>query len=143
MLKFHHLFRNYSNQDVGLLITRIVFGFFMFYNHGYGKITGGIEKWERLGGALTSIIGFDSLQVFFGLMASLSESIFSVLIIFGLITRISASLLGFTMTIATLKHIMKFELPEMAIIYLTFSILMIISGPGKYSFDYIILKRIK
>jgi putative oxidoreductase len=143
MLKLHHLFKNYSNVDIGLLIIRIVFGFFMVYNHGYGKILGGPERWERLGNALTSIIGFESLQLFFGLMASLSESVFSIFIIFGLLTRISASFLGFTMTIATLKHLMKYELPEMAIIYLTFSFLIFISGPGKYSIDNLILKKFK
>ena len=137
------LFKNYSRVDLGLLVTRTVFGFFMIYNHGYGKIIGGPEKWERLGGALTNLIGLEFLQTFFGLMASLSESLFSLFIMFGLFTRLSSFFLGFTMSIATIKHLMKFELPEMAIIYLTFSLLMIISGPGKYSFDHIILKKIK
>ena len=143
MDKISILFRNYKNVDSGLLLTRFVFGFFMVYNHGIGKIFGGPERWERLGSALTNIIGFESLQLFFGLMASLSESIFSTFIILGLLTRISASLLGFTMFIASLKHIMKFELPEMAIIYLTFSVLIIVAGPGKYSIDNMILKKLK
>ena len=137
------LFKNYSRVDLGLLVTRTVFGFFMIYNHGYGKIIGGPEKWERLGGALTNLIGLEFLQTFFGLMASLSESLFSLFIMFGLFTRLSSFFLGFTMSIATIKHLMKFELPEMAIIYLTFSALIIFSGPGKFSLDNLILKKIK
>lgn len=136
-----YLFKNYSKIDTGLLTTRIVFGFFMIYNHGYGKIIGGPEKWERLGGVLTDLIGMKFLQTFFGLMASLSESLFSLFIIFGLFTRLSSFFLGFTMSIATLKHLLEFELPEMAIIYLTFSTLIIFSGPGKYSLDNFILKK--
>ena len=126
---------NLHNTDLGLLIMRITFGGLMFYNHGYSKILGGVERWYGLGGALTNMIGFEFLRTFFGLMASLSESVFSLFIIIGLFTRISSSLLGFTMLVASLRHILKGDLPEMAILYLVFCVVMIISGPGNYSMD--------
>ena len=107
----------------------------MYLNHGQSKLLGGVDRWYGLGGALTNLIGLESLRTFFGLMASLSESIFSLFIVVGLLTRISSSLLGFTMFIATLRHVLDGDLPEMAILYLVFCILMIVSGPGKHSID--------
>ena len=132
-LKF--LLGNLNNTDVGLLIMRITFSGLMYLNHGQSKLLGGVDRWYGLGGALTNLIGLESLRTFFGLMASLSESVFSLFIVAGLLTRISSSLLGFTMVIASLRHIFKGDFPEMAILYLVFCIIMIVSGPGEYSLD--------
>ena len=138
-LKF--LLGNLNNTDVGLLIMRITFGGLMYLNHGKSKLLGGVDRWYGLGGALTNLIGFESLRTFFGLMASLSESIFALFIVVGLLTRISSSLLGFTMFIATLRHVLDGDLPEMAILYLIFCVLMLVAGPGKYSADSLYLKK--
>ena len=138
-LKF--LLGNLNNTDVGLLIMRITFGGLMYLNHGQNKLLGGVDRWYGLGGALTNLIGLESLRTFFGLMASLSESIFSLFIVVGLLTRISSSLLGFTMFIATLRHVLDGDLPEMAILYLIFCVLMLVAGPGKYSADSLYLKK--
>lgn len=138
-LKF--LLGNLKNTDVGLLIMRITFGTLMYYNHGHAKLLGGVDRWYGLGGALTNLIGLESLRTFFGLMASLSESIFALFIVAGLLTRISSSLLGFTMFIATLRHVLDGDLPEMAILYLIFCVLMLVAGPGKYSADSLYLKK--
>jgi len=138
-LKF--LLKNLNNTDVGLLIMRITFGGLMYYNHGHAKLFGGVDRWYGLGGALTNLIGFEFLRTFFGLMASLSESVFALLIVAGLLTRISSSLLGFTMFIATLRHVLDGDLPEMAILYLIFCVLMLVAGPGKYSADSLYLKK--
>ncbi|MEL1229924.1 MAG: DoxX family membrane protein, partial [Candidatus Neomarinimicrobiota bacterium] len=97
---------NLNNTDLGLLIIRTVFGILMYVGHGHGKLLGGVDRWYGLGGALTNLIGFEFLRTFFGLMASLSESIFALFIVAGLLTRISSSLLGFTMFIATLRHVL-------------------------------------
>ena len=135
------LLGNLKNTDVGLLIMRITFGGLMYLNHGHGKLLGGVDRWYGLGGALTNMIGLDFLRTFFGLMASLSESVLSLFILAGLLTRISSSLLGFTMVIASLRHIFKGDFPEMAILYLVFCILMIVSGPGEYSLDKRYLRK--
>ena len=138
-LKF--LLGNLNNTDVGLLIMRITFGGLMYVNHGQSKLLGGVDRWYGLGGALTNLIGLESLRTFFGFMASLSESVFSLFIVAGLLTRISSSLLGFTMVIASLRHIFKGDFPEMAILYLIFCVLMLVAGPGKYSADSLYLKK--
>ena len=135
------LLSNLNNTDLGLLIIRVTFGGLMYLNHGHGKLLGGVDRWYGLGGALTNMIGLDFLRTFFGFMASLSESVFSLFIVAGLLTRISSSLLGFTMVIASLRHIFKGDFPEMAILYLVFCILMIVSGPGEYSLDKRYLRK--
>ena len=135
------ILQNFKNTDVGLLIMRATFGGLMYYNHGHSKLFGGVDRWYGLGGALTNLIGLESLRTFFGLMASLSESVFALLIVAGLLTRISSSLLGFTMLIATLRHVLDGDLPEMAILYLIFCVLMLVAGPGKYSADSLYLKK--
>ena len=99
------LLGNLNNTDVGLLVMRVTFGGIMYYSHGHGKLFAGVDRWHGLGGALSSMIGLEYFQTFFGLMASLSESIFALFIVVGLLTRISSSLLGFTMLIATLRHV--------------------------------------
>ena len=132
--------KHYS--DIGILILRIFPGVVMFLNHGLNKISAGIAKWERLGGALTDLIGFESLKIFFGFMASYAESIGALFIMFGLLTRFSSFLLFFTMMVASLKHYFEGEFSELAFIYGCIYFALIISGPGKYSVDNILKKKI-
>ncbi len=131
--------KHYS--DIGILILRIFPGVVMFLNHGLNKISAGIAKWERLGGALTDLIGFESLKIFFGFMASYAESIGALFIMFGLLTRFSSFLLFFTMIVASLKHYFEGEFSELAFIYGCIYFALIISGPGKYSVDNILKKK--
>ena len=129
------------SSDIGILILRIFPGVVMFLNHGLNKISAGIAKWERLGGALTDLIGFESLKIFFGFMASYAESIGALFIMFGLLTRFSSFLLFFTMMVASLKHYFEGEFSELAFIYGCIYFALIISGPGKYSVDNILKKK--
>ena len=131
--------KHYS--DIGILILRIFPGVVMFLNHGLNKISAGIAKWERLGGALTNLIGFESLKIFFGFMASYAESIGALFIMLGLLTRFSSFLLFFTMMVASLKHYFEGEFSELAFIYGCIYFALIISGPGKYSVDNILEKK--
>ncbi len=132
--------KHYS--DIGILILRLFPGVVMFLNHGLNKISAGIAKWERLGGALTDLIGFESLKIFFGFMASYAESIGALFIMFGLLTRFSSFLLFFTMMVASLKHYFEGEFSELAFIYGCIYFALIISGPGKYSVDNTLKKKI-
>lgn len=131
-----------NSSDIGLLILRVFPGFAMFLNHGANKISAGASKWERLGSALTDLIGFESLKIFFGFMASYAESIGALFIMFGLLTRFSSFLLFFTMIVASLKHYFEGEFSELAFIYGCIYFALIISGPGKYSVDNILKKKI-
>ena len=126
---------NSNYHSSGLLILRIIGGLMMVFNHGWGKITAGPEKWNRLGHALTDIIGFEFLSTFFGFMAAFSESVCALLIVIGLFTIPASILLSFTMFVAIMNHIIDNELPELAIMYCLLLLVLIVSGPGNYSLD--------
>ena len=93
-----------SYRDAGLLIIRLGVGASMLMFHGYGKITGGPEAWEKLGGAMNSL-GITFQPVFWGFMAAFSESVCSALIMLGILFRPAAFLLTSTMAVAVLRHL--------------------------------------
>ena len=119
-----------------LLILRVIASVMMIVNHGWNKILAGQEKWNRLGTALTDFIGIEFMSVFFGFMAAFSESIGMVMVIFGIFTRPAAFLLLFTMFVASMNHLVDGKFPELAIMYLIVMLVLLISGPGKFSLDY-------
>ncbi len=92
------------NLDLGLLILRLGFGLSMAIFHGYGKITGGPERWERIGSAMANM-GVSFLPTFWGFMAAFSEFFGSIFLVLGILFRPSALLLAFTMFIAMLNHL--------------------------------------
>ena len=124
--------------DIGLLSLRVLPSYFMFFEHGWGKISNP-DRWEKLGSSLTQYlnISFDSINIFFGFAASFSESICAIFIFFGFFTKPSTFLLAFTMFIAGMKHITGTGSPENAFVYCSIFIALFFSGPGKYSIDYI------
>lgn len=132
-----------GNTDIGILVLRAFTGLLMFFNHGMGKITAGGQKWDRLGHALTDLIGLDFLAIFFGFMASFAESIGALFIVIGLFTRVSSFLLFFTMGIASFKHLMESDFSELAFVYALISIVIMITGAGKYSADYHIVQKLQ
>ena len=131
-----YLTTNSNYHSLGLLLLRIIGGSMMVYNHGWGKITAGPEKWDRLGNALTDFIGIEFLSTFFGFMAAFSESVCALLIVIGLFTRPASILLLFTMFVASMNHIIDGEMPELAIMYFTVTFVIILIGPGKFSLDH-------
>ena len=138
-----YLTTNSNYHSLGLLLLRIIGGLMMVYNHGWSKITADPEKWNRLGHALTDFIGLEFLSTFFGFMAAFSESVCALLIIFGLFTRPASILLFFTMFVAILNHIIDSEIPELAIMYCLLSLVLILSGPGKFSLDQMWFSKLK
>ena len=92
----------------------------MFYYHGFEKIIEGKKRWNRLGSWLSDFLGSDSLS-----------------------TRTSAFLLMFTMLIASLKNISSkgIENSELSLIYFFLTLIILIRGPGTYSFDRFIFNK--
>ncbi len=121
-------------NDLGLLILRVGVGASFVVFHGYKKIMGGPDKWERLGREMTNL-GVDFAPVFWGFMAAFAEFAGAAFLILGLFTRPSALLLAFTMLVATLKHINAHEgysySLELGVVFLA----LLITGAGKYSLD--------
>ena len=137
---------NYNTVwDVVLLLTRIWLGYRLFtasYSSVVGILTSPTErlffqKWfgEELHFPLPVLMAFLAKG------AELSGGIF---LLFGLFTRISASIVAFTMFIATITA----NLGENWVIdggftvsYFFFAVIFIVQGGGKFSLDYLLLRR--
>ena len=135
---------NYNNsnsssipKEVVLLLVRVFVGFAML-SHGFPKLQmllagGKIEFFDFMGlGPQISLI----LTVF-------AEFVCSILLILGLFTRISLGFLIFTMIIAgfVVHGADPFEKREMALVYLSVYLLLMIIGAGKISVDHMIERR--
>ena len=123
--------------NIALLILRVGFAFSVAYAHGYGKITSGPEKWEKLGGSMEDI-GISFAPVFWGFMAAFAESIGVILIGLGFFTRLNSFLLAFTMFVAFYGHILGgdgFGDASHAFDLMMVSIFFLITGAGKFSLD--------
>ena len=123
--------------DIALLLLRIGFAFSVAYAHGWGKITGGEEKWEKLGGGMEDL-GITFALVFWGFMASFAEFFSSILIGLGFFTRLNSFLLAFTMLVAFYHHIHGgdgFGDASHSFDLMCVSVFFLIAGAGKFSLD--------
>lgn len=125
------------SRDMGLLIMRLGFGGFMLFGHGWGKLMMALSEGPV---QFADPIGL-------GAVASLYATIFaeflcSILIIIGFQTRIAAGILAFTMLVAGLivHGADPFAKKELALIYATYYLGLIGTGPGRFSLDHM-LKR--
>ncbi|MBT3738271.1 MAG: DoxX family protein [Candidatus Marinimicrobia bacterium] len=129
---------NQKSKDLGLLLLRLLPGYYFIANHGWSKITNP-AKWEKLGNAFTKYFGelLVFANPFFGFLAAFSESICAILIFMGLFTRSSSFLALATMFIAAFNHITTTGSPEKAWLYFSIFFAIMLLGPGKYSLDNI------
>lgn len=127
-------------MDIGLLVFRIGIGLIMAFGHGYGKLLKffgeeQIKFYDAFGlGAVVSLS-----------FAVLSEFFASLLIVFGIFTRVSSLSLIVTMAVAAfMVHADDpFARKEKAILFLLSYILLFFTGPGKYSFSGVLQNRFK
>ena len=70
---------NQKSKDLGLLLLRLLPGYYFIANHGWSKITNP-AKWEKLGNAFTKYFGelLVFANPFFGFLAAFSESICAI-----------------------------------------------------------------
>lgn len=123
--------KEFVNTDVSLLVLRLFTAFFMFFGHGWGKLSnvfsGNFQFGDPLGlGPEVSLI-----------LSAFAEGICSILIMVGFYTRAAAIFLIINMTVAFLfVHITDpFGRMEMALLYLVIFLSVFLLGPGKYSID--------
>ena len=131
-----------SCKNLGLLILRILPSYFLFANHGLGKITDP-GKWNWLGSTITKyFFGFlDFTNPLFGFLAAFSESICAIFVFIGLFTRYASALISFTMIVAILYHITGTGGSESACLYFSIFMAIFCTGPGKFSIDMLLLKK--
>lgn len=120
------------------LVVRLVFGFTLLVNHGWGKLTGGLahftrdEPWRFVEGV--AALGFPA-PVLFAAAAALAETAAALLLVAGLATRPAAALVAVTMVVACISHFTRGEYPELATLYLAAAIALLVGGAGRYSAD--------
>lgn len=123
-------------QNFGLLIMRVGLGIFMIL-HGYGKLAGGPDKWEKIGGAMDKLhIHF--WPAFWGFMCAVTETFGGLFCALGLWFRLVCALLVFNFIVAALQHYTTLsgikEAAHPLELAFTFFGLMFI-GAGAYSVD--------
>lgn len=123
-------------KDAGLLILRVGIGLSMLGLHGWGKIIGGPERWEKIGHAMASF-GITFLPVFWGFAAAMAESVGSIFLMLGVFGRKAAIFLAITMGVAGFKHLSEGDglmrashALELMIVFIALAM----TGPGKYAF---------
>lgn len=125
----------YKHLDFGILIARIGMGAGFIYYHGWGKLMGGPEQWEGLGGAMARY-GIEFWPTFWGFLAAFSESIGAVLIMLGILFAPMSLLLAATMLVAWLGHVLSGEgNPGHSFKNMMVLVAFLFTGPGKYSLD--------
>lgn len=136
------LLSNYSYTDIGLLVIRVGIGLSILIFHGYGKITGGPETWEKIGSNMANL-GLDFAPTFWGFMAAAAEFAGSLCIILGVLFRPAAILLATTMAVGAVRHLsLPPDMPgagwggaSHALELLTVYLGLLAAGPGKYRID--------
>lgn len=127
----------------GLLVLRIGIGI-IFIIHGLPKLMGGSEVWSQLGSTM-SLIGISFAPALWGFLAAAAETLGGVFILLGFLHRFSALALVFTMLIAILMHTSSgdpFAIYSNALKALVIFVALAITGPGRYSVDYMFFRRI-
>ena len=129
------------NRDAGLLMLRLTLGALFLWAHGWAKLTGGIEGWRGIGGAMKSL-GISFWPVFWGFIATMAETAGILLFMIGFAFRPACLLIAMTMAVAGIfawhhhdKDITSLQGAshawELGLVFLS----MIFIGPGKYSVD--------
>ena len=131
--------QSFRGKGVSFLILclRVFFGI-MFFAHGLDKLA----NFNELSQTFPNVLGFGS---YFSLMVSIfCEFCCSLFLIMGLMVRITVIPMIVSMAVAFFDvHDGMLPQGELALIYLIMFLLLYITGPGRFSIDYLIDKKIK
>lgn len=118
-------------RDLGLLVLRVGFGLAFFWYHGYPKLTGGADTWERIGSAVSNVgitFGFPA----WGLAAGLVEGVGGLLFAAGLFFRPVCLALLTVMAMAAIEQFGRtMPQPEHALKNAFVLAGMFLVGPGR------------
>ena len=121
-----------KNVDLGLLLIRIGFGFWLFVHHGWEKISTYSELVKRY----PDPIGLGS---HFSLnFAMVSDVLCSILLALGLVTRPAA--LYVAVNVAVAFFFVQHGRGENTWAYFWWAVLLFCAGPGRYSLDRLIFR---
>lgn len=123
-------------EDLGKLVLRIAIGGLMLF-HGISKITGGID-------GISGMLAAKGLPAALAYGVYVGEVLAPLLIIIGLLTRLSAGVFAFNMLVAILL-VHSADLTkigehggwavELQMLYLLPAVALVLLGPGHFSVD--------
>ena len=135
---YNFLFPQYCREkgiSFLLLCLRLFFGVMLFL-HGLDKMS----NFQLLSHTFPDIMGLGSYMSL--MIAIFCEFCCSMFLIFGLLVRIMTIPLIVVMSVAFFDvHDAMFPEGELAFIYLVLFTLLYVTGPGRYSIDYLIDMR--
>ncbi len=127
--------KNSASANIALLVLRLWVGLEMLLVHGYDKL----QNFKDMSSHFPDPLGIGSTASL-GL-AVFAEFFASILIVLGLVTRLSALVLGIDMAVAFVcihKGILTGEHSgELAFLYLLAYVVLFLAGPGRISADKI------
>ena len=132
---YNYLFPQYCREKVVsllILALRVFFGV-LFFTHGLDKMI----NFNALSETYPSVLGFGSYMT---LMVSIfCEFACSLFLIAGLMERIVLLPMIASMAVAFFDiHDGMFPEGELSLIYLILFVVLLLTGPGRYSVDYLI-----
>ena len=119
---------NSTRSAIGLLLVRLLAGG-AFVNHGWGKIQNPFHWMDKAAHPAPEV---------FQLLAAIAEFFGGRGLILGALTTVAAFGLICTMAVAIGTHLSNgdpFGKWELAAVYLTIAVLLILVGPGRFSLD--------
>lgn len=141
MLKYIISYTEIKSQAVnlGMGLLRVFTGLAIAFGHGLHKLPpseGFINGVADLGFPLPGV---------FGWLASISEFFGGIFLALGLLTRPSSIFLTITMVVAAfLRHADDpYSVKEKPILFMMIFILYFLAGPGKYSIDQLLKKKLQ
>ena len=131
--------QNFRGKGVSLLIlvVRVVFGI-LFFTHGLDKLM----NFNEIVGQYPNVMGFGSYMTL--MITIFCEFCCSLFFIAGLLVRIMTIPMIIAMGVAFFDiHDAILPEGELALIYFIVFIILYITGPGRFSADYLIDNRLK
>lgn len=137
---YQFMFPNYfRGKGISLLILafRIFLGV-MIFNHGLSKL----YNFEQLSFTFPDVFGLGSYTSL--MLVILIEFCCSLFLMFGLLVRITVIPLMISLAVAFFDvHNAQLPEGELSLVYLVLVVLLYFMGPGRYSLDYLIDRRLK
>lgn len=123
------------NLDLMLLLLRVVFGMSMM-THGYSKI----QRYEALQDSFANYLGIGSEPTL--ILVIFAEFVCAGLVVIGALSRLAAIPMFVTMFVAFfVAHADDpFQKKELALVFMTLSVVIFFLGSGKYSIDRLLKK---
>ena len=135
---YNFLFPNYCREKVVsllILAVRVFFGI-LFFTHGVSKLM----NFNYLVDSYPDVLGFGS---YMSLMVTIfCEFCCSMFLVAGLLQRIVLLPMIAAMAVAFFDvHDAVFPEGELAFIYMIVFLMLFFTGPGRYSVDYLLVKK--